>query len=68
MLLLRTIGEILNEFDRQVSKNIAAAKAASGGINRQLPANHPDAVWIEHEGADVLAVLIVLAPYQPVPL
>ena len=49
-------------------KNIAAAAAASGGVDRHLPAQHPEAVRIVHDGADVLAVLIVLALDQPVPL
>ena len=57
---------IVDQVGRQVRKNRFATEAAGLRVDRQLPAQYADVVRIVHEGADILAVFVVLASNKPI--
>ena len=64
----RSLGEIFAQICQQVRKDRLTAEVLCLGVDRQLPAQDPDAERIVHNGADALSVFIVLATDKPVPL
>ena len=57
---------IVDQVARQVGKDRITAKASGLRVDRKLPTQYADVVRIVHEGADILAVFIVLATDKPI--